>query len=57
MPVQNGNGNGNGKDNDNQSYDTLCRLCGKIAESIPHILASCSALAHNKYLARHNAAL
>ena len=37
--------------------DTLCRLCGKTAESIPHVLASCSAPAQNKYLARHNAAL
>ena len=37
--------------------DTLCRLCGKTAESIPHVLASCSALAQNKYLARYNAAL
>ena len=35
----------------------LCRLCGKTAESIPHVLASCSALSQNKYLARHNAAL
>ena len=41
----------------NRPYDTLCRLCGKTAESIPHVLASCSALAQNKYLARHNAAL
>ena len=40
-----------------QPNDTLCRLCGKTAESIPHVLASCSALAQNKYLARHNAAL
>ena len=38
-------------------YDTLCRFCGKTAESIPRVLASCSALAQNKYLARHNAAL
>ena len=41
----------------NRPNDTLCRLCGKTAESIPHVLASCSALAQNKYLARHNAAL
>ena len=41
----------------NHPNDTLCRLCGKTAESIPHVLASCSALAQNKYLARHNAAL
>ena len=31
--------------------------CGKTAESIPHVLASCSALSQNKYLLRHNAAL
>ena len=41
----------------NHSNDTLCRLCGKTAISIPHVVASCSALAQNKYLARHNAAL
>ena len=41
----------------NRPNDTLCRLCGKTAESIPHVLASSSALAQNKYLARHNAAL
>ena len=38
-------------------YDTLCRFCGKTAESIPRVLVSCSALVQNKYLARHNAAL
>ena len=32
----------------NHPNDTLCRLCGKTAESIPHVLASCSALAQNK---------
>ena len=41
----------------NHPDDTLCRLCGKTAESIPHVLASCSALAQNKYLSCHNAAL
>ena len=41
----------------NHPNDTLCRLRGKTAESIPHVLASCSALAQNTYLARHNAAL
>ena len=40
-----------------QPNDTLCRFCGKNSESIPHVLASCSALAQNKYLARHSAAL
>ena len=44
------------KTHTNQPDDTLCRLCGKTAESIPHVLASCSALAQNEYLARHNAA-
>ena len=41
----------------NHTNDTLCRLCEKTVESIPHVLASCSALAQNKYLARHHAAL
>ena len=41
----------------NHPNDTLCRLCGKTAESIPHVLVSCSALAQNKYLAGYNAAL
>ena len=41
----------------NLPNDTLCRLCCKTSESIPHVLAGCPALAQNKYLARHNAAL
>ena len=41
----------------NPSDDTLCRLCGKAVESLEHVLAGCLALAQNKYLARHNAAL
>ena len=41
----------------NRPNDTLCRLCGKTAESVPHVLASCFALAQNTYRARHNAAL
>lgn len=41
----------------NTSSDVQCRLCGKTPESLPHILAGCSALAQTKYLARHNAAL
>ena len=40
-----------------QASDTMCRLCGNAPESLPHVLADCSALAQNKYLARHNAAL
>ena len=34
-----------------------CRLCDKVPESVPHVLAGCTALAQNKYLTRHNAAL
>ena len=34
-----------------------CRLCGKVAESVSHVLAGCSSLAQTKYLYRHNAAL
>ena len=34
-----------------------CRLCGHAQESVPHILAGCTALAQNKYLFRHNMAL
>ena len=37
--------------------DVKCRLCGHVQESVPHILAGCSALAQNKYLVRHNMAL
>ena len=39
------------------SDDVQCRLCRKCAETVPHILAGCSALAQNKYMERHNAAL
>ena len=37
--------------------DMSCRLCGKAPESVPHILAGCSALAQTKYLWRHDSAL
>ena len=37
--------------------DVTCRLCGKAPESLARVLAGCSALAQNKYLSRHNAAL
>ncbi|CAH3106036.1 unnamed protein product [Porites lobata] len=37
--------------------DVMCQLCGKCPESGPHIFAGCSALAHCKYLERHNSAL
>ena len=40
-----------------QADDTLSKFCRKTAESIPYVLASWPALAQNKYLARHNAAL
>ena len=40
------------------SMDTVtCRLCDKAPVSVPHVLAGCTALAQNKYLTRHNAAL
>ena len=37
--------------------EVLCRLCGKVAESIAHVLAGYSSLAQTKYLYRRNAAL
>ena len=37
--------------------EIMCRLCGKAAESVGHILAGCSALAQSKYLPRHNGVL
>ena len=37
--------------------DVSCRLCGKEAETLPHILSGCSTLAQSKYLDRHDAAL
>ena len=37
--------------------EVLRRLCGKVAESVAHVLARCSSLAQTKYLYRHNAAL
>ena len=37
--------------------DVQCRLCIKVPESVAHVLSGCFALAQNKYLARHNAAL
>ena len=30
--------------------EVLCRLCGKVAESVAHVLAGCSSLAQTKYL-------
>ncbi|XP_022783739.1 uncharacterized protein LOC111324448 [Stylophora pistillata] len=37
--------------------EVRCRLCGKVPESVAHILSGCSALAQSKYLSRHDAAL
>ena len=37
--------------------EVLCRLCGKVAERVAHVLAGCSSLAQTKYLYRGNAAL
>ena len=37
--------------------EIMCRLCGKAAESVGHILTGCSALAQSKYLQCHNAVL
>ena len=37
--------------------DVMSQLCGKCPESGPHIFPGCSALAHSKYLERHNSAL
>ena len=37
--------------------DVSCGLCGKEAETLPHILSGCSTLAQSKYLDRHNASL
>ena len=34
----------------------LCRLCGKVAQSVALVLAACSSLAQTKYLYSHNAA-
>ena len=41
----------------NTTTDVTCRMCGKVPETIEHVMAGCSALAQTKYLARHNAAL
>ena len=37
--------------------DVSCSLCGKEAETLPHILSGYSTYAQSKYLERHNAAL
>ena len=45
------------KTHTSSSGDVKCRLCGHAQESVPHILARCTALAQNKYLFRHDMAL
>ena len=37
--------------------DVTCRMCGRAAETLQHVLSWCSAVAQSKYLNRHNAAL
>jgi len=37
--------------------DVKCRMCGKGAENVPHVVSGCCALAQSKYKARHDAAL
>ena len=43
--------------NTSPESEVLFRLWGNFPGSIPHVLAGCPALAQNKYLSRHNAAL
>ena len=37
--------------------DVTCSMCGKSPEILGHVLLGCSALAHSKYLERHNVVL
>ena len=37
--------------------EVMCRLFNKAPESVAYVLAGCTALAQNKYVNRHNAAL
>ena len=37
--------------------EVMCRLCNKAPESVAHVRDGCTALAQNKYVTRHNAAL
>ena len=41
----------------NTTTDVTYRMCGKVPETVEHVMAGCSALAQTKYLARPNAAL
>ena len=42
-----------GKTQTSTDGEVLCRVCGKVAESVAHVLAGCSSLARTKYLNRH----
>ena len=35
----------------------MCRMCGKLPESLAHTVAACSSLAQTNYMDRHNATL
>ena len=37
--------------------DLRCSMCTKEIESVPHVLAGCSALAQTEYMSKHNSAL
>ena len=39
------------------TLNVMCRMCGRLPENVPHVLAGCGTFAQTKYLARHNAAL
>ena len=43
----------------NTTTDVTCRMCGRVPETVEHVMADCSAhaLAQTQYLARHNATL
>ena len=38
---------------DKSQGDSLCRMCGKVDESIDHIVSDCSKLAQKEYKRRH----
>ena len=38
---------------DKSQRDSLCRICGKVDESIDHIVSGCSKLAQKEYKRRH----
>ena len=45
------------KTKSSEELDVKGRMCGKVQESIAHVLSSCSALPQKMYLSRHNRAL